>query len=56
MNYTITDDCVLCGACAYNCPQNCINQDCGLYIDMDKCDNCKLCIEVCPVDAIKFEN
>jgi ferredoxin len=56
MKYTITEDCVSCGECVYNCPQNCITNSYGLRVDTNRCDECKLCMEVCPTDAITIEN
>lgn len=48
-------DCCGCGACAQRCPQSCIkmieDEEGFLYpqIEISKCINCNLCINVCPV-------
>jgi ferredoxin len=56
----ITDECISCGACEPECPNEAISEGDGLYvIDPAKCDECKdhdepMCVSVCPVadDAI----
>jgi ferredoxin len=55
----ITDDCIVCGACDYVCPNDAITTDTKLYtIDPVKCTECvgshdkPQCIEACPVDCI----
>lgn len=52
MAYKITDDCIACGACAADCPVECITEGDGKYvIDADACISCGNCKENCPVDA-----
>lgn len=52
MAYKITDDCIACGACAADCPVECITEGDGKYvIDADTCIGCGNCAETCPVDA-----
>ena len=52
MAYKISDDCVMCGACAEECPVNAISEGEGKYvIDADTCISCGACAENCPVDA-----
>ena len=52
MAYKITDSCISCGACAANCPVNCISYDDEKYkIDDSMCINCGTCASVCPVNA-----
>lgn len=52
MAYTINDDCIMCGACASECPVSCISEGDGKYIiDEDVCIDCGNCANVCPVDA-----
>ncbi|MBQ8408894.1 MAG: 4Fe-4S binding protein [Clostridia bacterium] len=52
MAYKITDDCIACGACAAECPVECITEGDGKYvIDADTCIGCGNCKDVCPVDA-----
>jgi len=42
--------------CIYNCPYDAIMLVGGkAFVDKDKCDECKICIEVCPVTAIVLE-
>ena len=41
MAYVITDDCVMCGACADACPVEAISEGDGKYvIDADVCAEC----------------
>jgi ferredoxin len=58
MAYTITDECINCGACEPECPTNSITAGDDIYlIDADTCVECKghfdtaQCAEVCPVDC-----
>ena len=52
MAYTITDECINCGACAPECPAEAIIEgDDKCTIDPDKCTDCGACADVCPVDA-----
>lgn len=52
MAHKITDDCILCGACASECPQEAISEGADKYvIDAAKCDDCGNCAEVCPTEA-----
>ena len=52
MAYKITESCISCGACAANCPVNCISQGDEKYeIDDSMCVNCGTCASVCPVSA-----
>lgn len=54
MTYVISEACVSCGACADECPVECIasDEEKGIYvIDEEKCIECGNCAEVCPVDA-----
>ena len=52
MAYKITDKCISCGACAENCPVECISQGDDKYvIDTDACIGCGTCAGVCPVEA-----
>jgi ferredoxin len=52
MAYVITDDCVACGTCAEECPNDAIKEGEDKYEITDACDECGNCIEVCPTDAI----
>ncbi len=58
MAYKITDDCISCGACEYQCDNNAISEGEAIYlIDPGRCTECvgnaesPKCAEVCPVDA-----
>lgn len=58
MAYRITDECISCGACEPECPNQAITEGEIIYvIDPDKCTECagsfesSRCAEVCPVDS-----
>ena len=58
MAYKITDDCISCGACEAECPNNAISEGETTYvIDPGKCTECvgshdsSQCAGICPVDA-----
>jgi ferredoxin len=58
MSYTITEECINCGACEPECPNQAIAAGEELYaIDPAKCTECvghfdaSQCAAVCPVDA-----
>jgi ferredoxin len=60
MAYKITDDCISCGACEPECPNQAISEGETIYvIDPNKCTECvgahesSKCAEVCPVEACK---
>jgi ferredoxin len=60
MAYKITDECISCGACEAECPNQAISEGDPIYkIDFNKCTECvgahdsSKCAEVCPVDACK---
>ena len=57
MAYKITDECISCGACEPECPNEAITEGETIYdIDPDKCTECvgshetPKCAEVCPID------
>ncbi|RJP21426.1 MAG: ferredoxin [Deltaproteobacteria bacterium] len=42
--------------CIFRCPYDAIAMTAGkAFVDKDKCDECRICIEVCPVRAIALE-
>ncbi|MFO7980130.1 MAG: YfhL family 4Fe-4S dicluster ferredoxin [Candidatus Aminicenantes bacterium] len=58
MAYMITDECINCGACEPECPNEAISAGDEIYvIDPDKCTECvphydeSQCAAVCPVDC-----
>ncbi len=58
MAYMITDDCIACGACEGECPNDAISEGERIFeIDPAKCTECvgafeaSQCESVCPVDA-----
>ncbi|MBQ2916745.1 MAG: 4Fe-4S binding protein [Clostridia bacterium] len=56
MAYKISDKCIACGACAAECPVDCITQDGDKYvIDEATCIGCGTCAGVCPVEAPEEE-
>lgn len=58
MAFKITEDCISCGACEPECPNQAITEGETIYIvNPDKCTECvgshdtQQCVEICPVDA-----
>ena len=52
MAYVINDDCIMCGACADECPVGAIAEGDGKYtVDADACIDCGTCADACPVGA-----
>ena len=58
MAYKITDECISCGACESECPNQAISEGETIFvINPDKCTECvgafesSQCADVCPVDA-----
>ncbi len=52
----ITDECISCGACAAECPNEAISEGADHYeVDPDKCTGCDgnehACAAVCPMGA-----
>ncbi|MCZ7545837.1 MAG: 4Fe-4S binding protein [Anaerolineae bacterium] len=53
MAHKITEECISCGACEAECPNEAIFLGEEIYeIDASKCDDCETCMDVCPVDCI----
>ncbi len=56
MAFVITDDCIMCGTCAEECPVGAISEGDGKYvIDQDSCLECGTCEASCPNGAITEE-
>jgi ferredoxin len=62
MAYKINEDCISCGACEPECPNQAIKEGSTIYIiDPARCTECigshptSRCVEVCPVDAPKLD-
>lgn len=58
MAYYIDDECIMCGACEPECPNQAISEgDTKYIINPERCSECvgafpsSRCSEVCPVDA-----
>jgi len=58
MAYKITEECISCGACEPECPNQAIAEGESIYvINPDRCTECvgahqsSKCVEVCPVDC-----
>ncbi len=52
MAHTINDECVACGTCMEECPEEAITEGDIYTIDAAKCTDCGNCVEVCPTDAV----
>ncbi|WP_016776583.1 YfhL family 4Fe-4S dicluster ferredoxin [Anaerophaga thermohalophila] len=59
MALKITDDCISCGVCVAECPNDAISEGDSIFvINPDRCTECvgffdePQCVNVCPVDAI----
>ena len=50
--FEIGDTCVKCGACAVDCPVQCIRAGDTKFIIGDGCIGCGDCYSICPVGAI----
>ena len=51
--YTISNDCVMCGTCADECPSEAISEGESKYvINPDMCVDCGTCADACPSGAI----
>ncbi len=53
MAYTISEECISCGACASDCPTDSITEGASQYeISADTCIDCGACADTCPTGAI----
>ncbi len=53
-SYTITEQCISCGACQKVCPQDCIEMKEKIAkINQSNCLHCGNCYEVCPCKAVR---
>lgn len=58
MAYIIADPCIdeKDASCTLACPVDCIYEGGRMfYIQPDECINCGLCLSICPVDAIHYD-
>ena len=51
--FRITSNCIGCGTCLENCPQNAIEESTPFYIKRENCLHCGMCAKVCPVSAVQ---
>ncbi|MCL2102885.1 MAG: 4Fe-4S binding protein [Syntrophorhabdaceae bacterium] len=51
MAYKITDECISCGVCVNECPNNCISEGEPYVINASECNGCGACANVCPASA-----
>ena len=52
MAHIITDDCIACGTCLDECPENAISEGDIYVIDPEVCTDCGTCADACPSEAI----
>ena len=54
LKFTIDDTCVKCGACAEDCPVQCIAEGMTRFNIGTGCIGCGDCYSICPVGAVKM--
>ena len=53
MSYKIIKDCISCGTCLDECPEEVIREENDQFvIDQEFCVECGACADICPVEAI----
>ena len=52
MAYVINEDCIACGSCISECPEEAISEGDIYLIDPEKCTDCGTCADTCPSSAI----
>lgn len=52
MAHKITEECIVCGSCMEECPEDAISEGDIYVIDPKLCTDCGECAMVCPVEAI----
>lgn len=52
MAHRITEECIACGSCMEECPEDAISEGDIYVIDPELCTDCGECALVCPVEAI----
>ena len=56
LKFHIDDTCVKCGACAVDCPVQCITKGETQFNIGKGCIGCGDCYSICPVGAVKMSN
>ena len=54
MAYVISNDCVACGTCIYECQEEAISEGSIYSINPDACTECGSCAAVCPTECISL--
>ena len=54
LTFHIDDTCVKCGACAEDCPVQCIAEGTTKFIIGSGCISCGDCYSICPVGAVQM--
>jgi len=52
MAYVISEDCIACGSCLGECPEEAILEGDIYTIDPALCTDCGSCADCCPTEAI----
>lgn len=53
MAHIISEECLACGVCMDECPDDAISEGEDIFqIDPGKCNDCGTCAEVCPNESI----